>query len=233
MADIFQPQVIPVHPASEPIPQEREDASRMKLNPGGIALLAILILLIPGSIAAVIISHRESTVKKSFAANNALKATDMNSTKNLITKVQTSDHRADQAMQKTTSQLPGQAYSDPDFGYSLSIPQDWETFKRASDNTGYQLGIRPKGSTDVPIVVNAYKNTQGILSEDVINSRFGEGYPRDYINWKGGRMIHVLSDGYESYFLANKSHIYELSDIAGNQTYHSVFQQILSSFAFR
>lgn len=124
------------------------------------------------------------------------------------------------------------SYRDNSYNYSVQLPIGWEAFKRTEINGAYQIGIRPVGSTDVPMVINTQPNPQNMDTQSVIYSAFGQNYP--YQNKTlGGQNFALITDPtgtIQSYFLGSSKGIYELSINNQNPDYYPTISSVLDSF---
>lgn len=123
-------------------------------------------------------------------------------------------------------------YSDSTSGYSVRIPKNWETFKRAGDETSYQIGIHPLNSEDVPVTIGS-QPAQGKDVVMFIDSEFGAGAPREKKQINNKEALYVTAGDYNSYFLTNGSRVIEISVATGKEDYLPVFNRILSTFNFQ
>lgn len=132
----------------------------------------------------------------------------------------------------TTQQRTAQSsYKDTTYNYSLQLPVGWEAFKRTELNGAYQTGLRPVGSTDVPMVINTQPNPQNLTIQNVIASAFGEDYPYENktIGGQNAAMVTDPTGTIQSYFIANSRGIYEIALTKQNPNYTPTLSSILSS----
>ncbi len=123
-------------------------------------------------------------------------------------------------------------YSDSRFGYGVKIPQNWEGFKRAEIPNGYQYGIHPIGSADVPITINTQVNQANLSAQDYVNSVYGVNFPRQVQKVANQDAIVIQNGPVSSYFLTRGGNLYELSAVTTNSNYLNVFNQMLATFRF-
>ncbi|HSX40429.1 MAG TPA: hypothetical protein VLF68_02345 [Candidatus Saccharimonadales bacterium] len=125
-------------------------------------------------------------------------------------------------------------YTDTVLGYSIQIPNDWETFKqKAVSDTSYQTGVRPVGSADIPVTISGQPNPMNVALSDIIDTQYGKNYPRQKTQVAGVDAISVKSDAqsYVAYYINKNGKLYQLS-ASTTPVYQQVFSQILASFQF-
>lgn len=123
---------------------------------------------------------------------------------------------------------------DQTFSYRMRIPENWEAFKRVDQRNAYQLGIRPVGSTDVPMTFNVQVNEPNFTLDEAVNFQFGPNYPREkkLVNGKDAVVVRNDLSGYQSYFMARGNKLYELSVSTAREDYRNTFNQLLKTFTF-
>ncbi len=129
----------------------------------------------------------------------------------------------------TTSMVGSKKYTDSTFGYSVAIPSNWETFKRAGTPNAYQIAIHPQGSSDVPFTIGAQSGT---TETDWINTVYGTNYPRTSVQIAGRPALQISTPSYISYYTHDSSHVYEISEALGKPEYQPVYQSLLASLSF-
>lgn len=124
-------------------------------------------------------------------------------------------------------------YEDSVYSYTISIPKNYETYKRAGNETAYQTGIKQEGASDASIVINT-QPSNGIGLDDYIQSVYGAGIQTESakIGQYDGVKAVIPATGVISYFLTQNGNIYEFSSANNSQTL-PIFNLILSSFRFK
>lgn len=125
--------------------------------------------------------------------------------------------------------LGTQVYTDPVFGYSVTIPGNWETFKSAGTGNAYQIAFHPQGSPDIPFTI---AGQSGVSENDWINAAFGTDYPRENANVAGRNALLVRHPNYLSYYTHDRTYTYEISQALANQMYLPTINSMLSSLKF-
>lgn len=125
-------------------------------------------------------------------------------------------------------------YADPVFGYSIQIPSNMETFKRAGDSVAYQIGIRKIGEANAPIVVGVQQNMTGETLDQWVDSEYGANTPRarKMIGGVPALIVRQNQEQFVSYIIMNKSSVYEFSVSTVNPEYTTTLDQILASLTF-
>ncbi|MSU26216.1 MAG: hypothetical protein EXS44_03060 [Candidatus Levybacteria bacterium] len=139
-----------------------------------------------------------------------------------------------QEIKKNTSKLEiSKNPYNADVSYSIKIPDNWERFTRASDETAEQIGLRPIGSKDIPLTINYQKNENNITIEDLVDIQYGKNYPREIkiISTKKALMLRSKENDYISYFISLGDTIYEIS-ATSNPEYNDIIKEILVSLIF-
>lgn len=124
-------------------------------------------------------------------------------------------------------------YTNKTFGYSVQIPNDWEAIDNPYKNASQTI-VRPMGSVQSPITINAQTNVAGASASELANITFGSNYPRE-TKTIANRPALLLANNtahYISYFLQNDSNLYEFSASTIREDYLKIFNQILSSLTF-
>lgn len=132
---------------------------------------------------------------------------------------------------KNTGQIrtTNKPYTD-NSGYIVQIPASWETFLRAGDGTAHQIGLRPVGSADVPVVINSVTNANGKIN-DWITMQFGANYPKTTQVISGNSAMVVKNGQTTSYFFSKNGNLYQLSCSTVRNDYATICNQILSSLS--
>lgn len=135
--------------------------------------------------------------------------------------------------QVVTNQTSEKVVEDKTFSYSFRIPNNWEGFRRAEERGAYQLGVRPVGSTDVPITVNVQASGGSNVNE-AITFQFGQNFPREKKQVNGKETVVVRNDtaSYHSYFFEHKNNLYEFSVATAKNDHQKVFDRILATLTF-
>lgn len=133
----------------------------------------------------------------------------------------------------TPTMKPTKNYTNKTFGYSIQIPTTWEAIENPYENASQTI-VRPKGSVESPITINAQTDVAGASASELANITFGSNHPRE-TKTVTNREALLLSNNtahYISYFLQNDSNLYEFSASTIRQDYLNIFNQILSSLTF-
>lgn len=213
------------------VAEKRTDAQNMQsgqpeIMEEGIFSRKIISLLVGLLVVVLVISGGTYAFLKSRV--KALKST----TKTTV--VQNTPSQSNFPQASTTALGSSKLYTDSVFSYSIQIPADMETYKRAGDDNAYQIGIRKIGETDVPIVVGVQKNLTGETLDQWVDSEYSANTLRErkMVGSVPALIVRHNQGQYISYVLMNKANVYEFSVSTINPEYVTILDQILASLSF-
>lgn len=125
-------------------------------------------------------------------------------------------------------------YTDSLYKFSISVPQDMETFRRVGDAVSYQIGIRRIGQTDAPITISTQPNQTGENLDQWVISEYGNQIFRETKKVGGVDALFIRNDQNQtiSYVFMKNPNVYEISASTIEKTYLDIFNQIVSNFTF-
>lgn len=133
----------------------------------------------------------------------------------------------------TPSYQHGNGYTDTQSGLTFKLADRWRVFTRATSTTGYQLGISPNDTPDVPVVINIQQNVNNMSLEQV-TAYFDDGAARRATTVAGQRayFIQRTPAGFTANIFIRNGQIFEVIGLLKNQYYANVYTQIVSSMHF-
>lgn len=131
-------------------------------------------------------------------------------------------------------QQNGTIYTDSIFAYTIQIPKGWEVFKRVVYTDSYQIGIRPIGSTDVPLVISSQPNKTNESLLEWVNSAYGSSRQSEKVKVgkKDAILIKNIGGSYSSYITINAGNVYEIAVSLQKNEYLKTINQIITSLSF-
>lgn len=126
-------------------------------------------------------------------------------------------------------QVSTKNFTEPLFGYSVTVPSNWEAFKSAGTENAYQITFHQIGFSDRPLTIGGQA---GVSENDWINAEYGANVASENAQVGGKNAILVRRPTYISYFTHDNTYTYEISEALGNSSYIPIFNSILSSLKF-
>lgn len=125
-------------------------------------------------------------------------------------------------------------YTNLTFGYSINVPNGWETFRQTGDDS--IISIRLIKTQTIPISINAQRNSPAIGTDEWIDKQFSADIIRTKETVNGLEWTIILNSisSYPSknYYLIRENTRYNFNVSTLQENYLTFADQILSTFKF-